>query len=301
MHPSRRRFLQTAGLVTGSLALAPRLLPAVVEPAGSSSLTVADLPAGAAPRPVALPHFPSPLHALVWRNWSLVPLDRLAQVIGATPTQIRRLGRAMGLSGPPRISRDVQRRSALTVIRRNWHLLPYDQLLALLDWTPAQLAFALREDDFLFIKLGSLKPECDPIRYRLRRPANTATSPSSSAATWHLPARAGNPLPLRGQALLRAILRCCPLPQTLRTALLLLCFALCGDPLLDRGRIPTPTVTWPASRRRASRGSGSRRSCTNWRRSPGTPPGALAPRNAAPACVASSNEPASKASGSGST
>jgi hypothetical protein len=39
--------------------------------------------------------------------------------------------------------------------------LPYDQLLVLLGWTEDQLAFTLREDDFLYIKLGLLKPTCD--------------------------------------------------------------------------------------------------------------------------------------------
>ena len=246
MHPSRRRFLQTAGLVTGSLALAPRLLPAVVEPAGSSSLTVADLPAGAAPRPVALPHFPSPLHALVWRNWSLVPLDRLAQVIGATPTQIRRLGRAMGLSGPPRISRDVQRRSALTVIRRNWHLLPYDQLLALLDWTPAQLAFALREDDFLFIKLGSLKPQCDPIRYRPSdAPTREHEARIAQLVRRHFPAppnRTREPL-FRFVAELSSApsFDAAPLPKPpFEPRFCYSYFALYGDPLLDPELDPYP-------------------------------------------------------------
>ncbi|MCC6820090.1 MAG: hypothetical protein IT579_05095, partial [Verrucomicrobia subdivision 3 bacterium] len=38
-------------------------------------------------------------------------------------------------------------------------------LLDLLDWTPEQLAFTLREDDFFFIKLGSHKPQCEPVRY----------------------------------------------------------------------------------------------------------------------------------------
>jgi len=42
----------------------------------------------------------------------------------------------------------------------------YDQLLELVDMTPEQLAFALREDDFLWVKLGGLKPKCEPLRYR---------------------------------------------------------------------------------------------------------------------------------------
>src|SRR5262249_51523086 len=66
----------------------------------------------------------------------------------------------MGLSGPPLVTADQQRRSYLTVIRRNWHLLPYEQLLELLGWTPKRMAFTLREDHFLFIKLCNLKPDC---------------------------------------------------------------------------------------------------------------------------------------------
>ncbi|NLC55755.1 MAG: hypothetical protein GX774_02830, partial [Armatimonadetes bacterium] len=127
--------------------------------------TAAELPVGPAPAPVPSPHFPDRLHAYVWRNWQLVPLARLARVVGARPSDLRRLGKAMGLPDPPRITADQQRRSYLTVIRRNWHLLPYEQLLDLLGWTPAEMAYALREDDFLFIKLGSLKPRCEPLRY----------------------------------------------------------------------------------------------------------------------------------------
>jgi hypothetical protein len=77
----------------------------------------------------------------------------------------------MGLEKPPRITLQQQRRCALTVIRRNWHLLPYDQLLLLLGWSAEELAFTLREDDFLFIKLGSLKPDAPPLRWAPPTPA----------------------------------------------------------------------------------------------------------------------------------
>ena len=60
----------------------------------------------------------------------------------------------------------MKRRGYITVLRRNWHLLPYDQLLGMLDMTAEELAYALREDDFLWIKLGRLKPACEPVRYR---------------------------------------------------------------------------------------------------------------------------------------
>ncbi len=129
-------------------------------------MTAADLPRGSAPKPVPFPHFPDRLHAFVWRNWQLVPARRMGEVVGAGASDIVRLGRSMGLAGPPNITLEQQRRAALTIIKRNWHLLPYDQLLQLLGWTAEEMAFSLREDDFLFIKLGSLKPQCEPLRYR---------------------------------------------------------------------------------------------------------------------------------------
>lgn len=133
---------------------------------GASAMSVTDLPVGSAPAPVALSHFPDRLHAFIWRNWQLVPPERMAQVVGARPADVLRIGKAMGLAGPPKITPDQQRRSYISVIKRNWHLLPYEQLLALLGWTPEQLAYTLREDDFLFIKLGNLKPRCEPLRYQ---------------------------------------------------------------------------------------------------------------------------------------
>ncbi len=123
------------------------------------------LPMGTAPEPLAFPHFPDPLHAYVWFNWELVPPGRLASVVGATEGQIRAIGYSMGLPEPKPVSEDQWRRSYITLIRRNWHLLPYEQLLALLDWTDEELAYCLREDDFLFTKLGNLKPNAPRLRY----------------------------------------------------------------------------------------------------------------------------------------
>jgi hypothetical protein len=149
---NRRAFIGAAALTSVALAF-------------PSFHAVAALPAGSSPEPVPLPHFPNRLHAFVWRNWPLVPAETLAKILNATPAQVRALAGAMGLARQPRITREQLERSSLTIIRRNWHLLPYGQLLTLLGWTEEQLAYTLREDDFLFIKLGSLKPRCAPIRY----------------------------------------------------------------------------------------------------------------------------------------
>ncbi len=132
---------------------------------GLGALNAADLPAGAAPPALEMAHFPDRLHAFVWLNWSLVPASRMAAVTGADPEQLGEMARRMGLPEQPALSPEIARRAYITIIRRNWHLLPYEQLLALLEWTPEELAYTLREDDFLYIKLGSLKPRCETLRY----------------------------------------------------------------------------------------------------------------------------------------
>ena len=125
-----------------------------------------ELPSGPTPPALSAPHFPSRMHAFVWRNWEWVSPERMARVLGCKPDDVLGVGRSMGLADPPPVSDDQWRRSYITIIRRNWHLLPYEQMLELLGWDAAELAYALKEDDFLYIKLGRLKPKADPLRYQ---------------------------------------------------------------------------------------------------------------------------------------
>ncbi len=133
--------------------------------AGVSHADTEVLPVGAAPAPIALRHFPDRLHAFVWRNWELISLERMAAVLGTTPEKVRDLGQSLGLPPHRTPPAEYGQRGYISIIRRNWHLLPYEQLLTLLDWDTDKLAFTLREDDFLWIKLGSLKPSCPALRY----------------------------------------------------------------------------------------------------------------------------------------
>ena len=99
-------------------------------------------------------HFPDRLHTFVWRNWESVSVDTLAAVLDTSPQDVRDIALAMGL--PPRqgISDQFHQRGYISLIRRNWHLISREQMLTLLGWSEETLAFTLREDDFLWLKLG---------------------------------------------------------------------------------------------------------------------------------------------------
>lgn len=127
--------------------------------------SIASLPVGSAPAPVPIPHFPSVLHAVVWRNWDVIAVENLARVLEATPTQITDLARAMGLPPQRSITDQEVRRNYMTVLHRNWHLLPYEQLCPLLGWDAVKMQFSLNEDDFMYIKFGGYKPACPPVRF----------------------------------------------------------------------------------------------------------------------------------------
>ena len=244
---SRRTFIKASTAVAGTLALGGSLWPAFGETKSQPSvLLVTNLPKGASPKPVSFPHFPDRLHAFVWRNWPLVTAGRMARVVGAKPADIVRLGSAMGLSTPPRITRDQQARSSITVIKRNWHLLPYEQLLALLGWSADQLAYTLREDDFLWVKLGNLKPQCEPLRYQppdesaLRREREIARIVQEEFPKSVAPAEE----PLFGfVAKLSRMPATSSIARQASSDSLRFCysyFALYGDPLLEKQADPYP-------------------------------------------------------------
>jgi hypothetical protein len=132
--------------------------------AGDGSAEETVLPQGEARAPIVSSHFPDRIHEFVWRNWNAVEPAKLARILGASVQDITTLAESMGLP-PSTVSPEQMERGYITLIRRNWHLLPYEQLLELLEMTPERLAVMLREEDFLWIKLGGLKPKCEPLRY----------------------------------------------------------------------------------------------------------------------------------------
>ena len=120
--------------------------------------------------------FPSRLHAFVWRNWTVVPQARLAEVLKTTPENVAQVAASMGLPPQGTIQSEWKDKGYITVLRRNWHLLPYEQLLTLLGFSRERLRDSLVEDDFLFIKLGSVKPKCEPLLYATPTPEETGAA-----------------------------------------------------------------------------------------------------------------------------
>lgn len=111
-------------------------------------------------------YFPSRQHAFVWRNWSVVDKGLLAEIMATSVENVERMAVSMGLSRKQKIEPEwPTTRGYITILRRNWHLLPYEQLTTLLGMEREELKYRLIEDDFLFEKLGSVKPQCEPLRY----------------------------------------------------------------------------------------------------------------------------------------
>ena len=138
-----------------------------------SPKNINDLPLGSNPPALEFPHFPTRQQAVVWRNWGLVTGSRLAKVLNTTEANIISAAHEMGLihAATDDTEKLWLKRGYITLIRQNWHLLPYAQLLKLLGWTPDQMAYALKEDDFLWNKLGRLKPDTAPVTWAALTPA----------------------------------------------------------------------------------------------------------------------------------
>ncbi|MBO4630423.1 MAG: hypothetical protein J5858_00730 [Lentisphaeria bacterium] len=134
-------------------------------------MMVEDLPVGNLKAPVEYPHFASRWQAFLWRNWELVPPGRLAAILQCTEAEIFQAAEEMGLTAHPQVNPKWLSHGYLTLIRNNWQLLPYSQILQLLDWIPEKMAYTLKEEDFFWTKLGKIKPDCLPLKYEELTPA----------------------------------------------------------------------------------------------------------------------------------
>ena len=122
--------------------------------------------------PVELPHFPTRECAFVFRALEFFTYEKIAAVLGTTAENIKALGDAMGIYGDQQS--DVWlKKGYITIIRAVWHLMPYEQLVELLETDADELAILLREEDFLDIKLGK-KPICEKLAWKPLTDADNA-------------------------------------------------------------------------------------------------------------------------------
>ena len=124
------------------------------------------LPTGSAPDRLEYPHFPSLHQLVVWRNINLVPAERIAGILDCSVDRVLQCAAELGLTVDESETGLFLERGFQTIIRRNWDILPYEQILDLLQWTPEKLAYILKEDDFFWVKLGFGKPRCVPVKFR---------------------------------------------------------------------------------------------------------------------------------------
>ena len=128
-------------------------------------MKISDLETADSPKALEFPHFPARWQAVVWRNWGLIPAERLAQVLKTTPENLRAAAAELGLNPDEPVQEKWCSHSYLSVLRCNWHLLSIAQLLELLDWSGNCLLQVLNEEDFFWSKVGRLKPATGNVCY----------------------------------------------------------------------------------------------------------------------------------------
>lgn len=109
-------------------------------------------------------NFPTKWQTVIFRNYGYVSTNKIALVLDCDEVVIKREAERMGLYEVEYDS-SWEERGYISIIRNNWFLLPYEQLTKLLGITEEKLAFYLEKEDFLAVKLGNFKPECEPIKY----------------------------------------------------------------------------------------------------------------------------------------
>ncbi len=108
--------------------------------------------------------FPQAWQTVIFRNYGYVSTDKIAKTLGCDEETVVREAARMGLDTVV-YDKNWEEKGYLTLIRHNWYLLNYTQLTTLLGYTEEKLDFLLKEEDFLFVKLGWTKPECPEITY----------------------------------------------------------------------------------------------------------------------------------------
>ncbi len=204
-------------------------------------MDISALPVGKQKPALTFSHFPSAWQAVLWRNWGIVPIERLAKLLNCPLQTLLRAGAELGLEADESLCHLWLKRGYQTIIRQNWHLLDYEQLLVALDWQPEKLEYILREDDFLWHKLGNFKPEVTAPRYSELTAEQAAQT--ARLKEWHeqinakLPACQEKPFAFLNKSFTDGL----PASGTDTGLRMIYSYsALYGDPLMDSDADPYP-------------------------------------------------------------
>ncbi len=107
--------------------------------------------------------FPNSWYKYVWRNWDLVPVERLAASVGATADALKCTAVQMGLPDQSADTAHIFLRNRYSLLKRNWDVLPLDQICELVGMTWGEMRERLLDDN-IYHKLGP-KPECRRLTY----------------------------------------------------------------------------------------------------------------------------------------
>ncbi len=111
-----------------------------------------------------IPHFPTKFQALIFRLWDMVPCAKIAEVLKTSAINIEKCAMDMGLRKQGNTDIWLER-GYISILKAVWNLLPYEQIFELLNWDAERLEYVLKEEDFLWVKLGE-KGECENVYYR---------------------------------------------------------------------------------------------------------------------------------------
>ena len=108
--------------------------------------------------------FPTLWQAVIFRNYGYVRTENLAKTLCTDCVTVEREALRLGLTNVV-YDKEWEERGYITTLRNNWTILPYEQILTLLDIDEERLEYILMNDDFLFVKLGGYKPLCEEVYY----------------------------------------------------------------------------------------------------------------------------------------
>ena len=110
-----------------------------------------------------LPLFtPTAWQTVILRLYGVIKSNRIAKTPNCDTQTVEREAEKLGLGGI-KFTPEFREKGYITPLRAVWNILPYEQIITLLDMDESTLDYNLKEDDFLDCKLGGFKPYCNPV------------------------------------------------------------------------------------------------------------------------------------------